>query len=160
MIGSTCPVCVDVPQPNRAPSFNIPSTASDKRDILCTVVRTTEEGKCLNLNATCDGFNETSFASSLTICSSTSSSTDYRMCFSSITEKMNNTKIHFFYSSSPFCPITSRRVTSRLYIDSYEIIAQGTYKHILSKMIIIIKINFLTPPLPLLIYYHRFIRSH
>ena len=127
MIGSTCPVCVDVPQPNSAPSFNVPRSASNKQDILCTVVRAPGEGRCLDLNSTCDGFSQTSFASSLTVCSSNTSTTDYHMCFSSIMGHniLNNTKIHFFYSSSPFCSITTRRVTSRLYIDSYEIIAQG-----------------------------------
>ena len=125
MIGSACPVCVDVPQPTRAPSFNIPRSASNKQDILCTILRGPGEGRCLDLNSTCDGFSNTSFVSSLTICSSNTSTTDYRMCFLSIAGHMNNTKIHFFYSSSPFCSITSRRVTSRLYIDSYEIIAQG-----------------------------------
>ena len=127
MIGSTCQVCINVPLPDRTPSFNIPRSVSNKQDILCTVVRAPEErGRCLNLTTTCDGFNQTIFASSLTVCSTTPSTTDYRMCFSSITKDMNNTKIHFFYSSSPRCTITDRRVTSRLYIDSYELFAQGT----------------------------------
>ena len=127
MIGSTCPVCVDVPRPNRAPFFNIPRSESNKQDILCTAVLRVGEGSCLNLNSSCHGFSNTSFASSLTICSSNSSALNYRMCFSGITEHINNTKIHFFYSSSPDCPITDRRVTSRLYIGSYEIIAKGIH---------------------------------
>ena len=128
MIGSTCPVCIDVPQPDRTPSFNIPRSVSNKQDILCTVVRAPEEReRCLNLTTTCDGFSQTSFVSSLTVCSTTPTTTDYRMCFSSVTKHMNNTKFHFFYSSSPRCPIIDRRVTSRLYIDSYEVIAQGTW---------------------------------
>ena len=128
MIGNTCPVCVDVPQPDMTPSFNIPRSASDKQDALCTVVRRPGiDRRCLNLGISCAGLNQTLFASSLTVCSSNSSTTDYRMCFSSIGGHMNNTKIHFSYSSSPFCSITNRRVTSRLFIGSYEIIAKGSY---------------------------------
>lgn len=128
-IGNTCSVCVDVPQPEMAPFFSIRRSASNKRDSQCKAVRVPgEEDRCLDLVNNCDGFSETLFVSSLTICSSSSSTTNYQMCFSNVTEEMNNTRIHFFYSLSPPCQIstTGRRVASRLYIDSYEIIAQGT----------------------------------
>ena len=137
-VGSTCDTCINVPQPERAPFFNIPrSLASNKRDILCKTVRVPEEtDRCLDLANTCDDFSNTSFSSSLTVCSTTPSSIDYQMCFSNITREMNNTKIHFLYSSTLGCPSTGRKVTSRLYIDSYEIIAQGTRTIIIAENII------------------------
>lgn len=125
-VGSTCPVCVSVPQPEKIPFFNIPhSPGSNRRDSLCKSVSADETGRCLDLASNCDDFSVSPLSSSVTVCSTTSSSIDYEMCFSNITNKMNGMKIHFFYSTRNVCPTIGTRVTSTLYIDSFEIMAQS-----------------------------------
>lgn len=125
-VGSTCQECVDVPQPQMAPNFNLPHSPGN--DIFCAVLRVPENlHRCLDLSSTCTGFTETIFSSSVTICSTNSSSDDYKMCFSNLTTEMNGTKVHFFYSEDLLCDTTSETETSRLYVDSYEIVVQGMY---------------------------------
>ena len=125
VLGSTCQECINVPQPEKAPFFNLPLPPGN--DLLCTAVHVPNDmNRCLNLHSSCGGFADTIFSTSITICSTSSSSNDYQMCFSNITAEMNGTRIHFFYSTSTTCP--SGNVISRVYLDSYEIVVQGTFK--------------------------------
>ena len=133
-MGRTCtfPTCVSVPQPDKAPFFNIPRSASiTTNDTLCKAVRAMgETERCLDITTSCNDLADSPFSSSLSVCSSTPSSDDYQMCFRNITRGMNGTRIHFFYSISPPCDITGARVTYWQYIDSYEITIQGKFhKH-------------------------------
>lgn len=129
-IGRTCPVCINVLQPESTPFFNLPRS-NGERETLCKVIRQPDvpPDRCLDLAMSCPNFNDTRFSSSLTICSTDSSMTDYRMCFSNLSREINETKTHFFYSSQPVCTATGRRMASTLYIDSYDIIIQGTKKY-------------------------------
>ena len=130
-VGRTCPACVTIPQPDTAPFFNVPQgTGSNRHDSLCKAVRApSETDRCLDLASSCDRFSDSPLSSSLTVCSSTVSTTDYQLCLRNVTRDMNGTKIHFYYTAKQPCSITSDRVTSSLYIASYEIIAQGKGTH-------------------------------
>ena len=108
--------------------FALPrSPTSNEADFLCLAVHLfTDTQHCLNLTSYCEGvgstFDSTIYSSSLEVCG-----IPERVCFSNITQAMNNTRLNFFMSTTSSCPVLPvGSVESRLYIASYNLITKGT----------------------------------
>ena len=119
--------CIDVPESTFAA---IPHSAtSSVSDFICLAALRGEKSTldtCHNLRTLrqCgEGFNTSIYSNSIKLCND-SSGTQFKMCFTNISVGINNTRIHFFYSLSPWCVATRKRTQSKLYcnIASYKIV--------------------------------------
>ena len=124
---SATPLCMDVPPPTGTQTLMmaIPFTPMDSStpDILCPIHLHSSE-RCVDLFS-CHRFSESANANSITICRTADNASSLEMCFHNLTEAINGTKIHFFYSDllcSSDLTITTDYESSRTYIRSMQLI--------------------------------------
>ena len=127
MPNSIKPTCIKTPPLNGRQTLilAIPSLSAfsqSRQDILCPVHPHFNE-RCMDL-LSCNNFNETVFTSSLSICKTVDfdTSLELEMCFHNVTEAMNGTKLHFFYSDLQCGRSDGRLRSSRTYARSLQLI--------------------------------------
>ena len=135
--------CIDVPESTFAA---IPHSAmSSVSDFICLAALRGENNTldaCHDLQTLrqCGGgFNTSIYSNSKKLCND-SSGTQFKMCFTNISAGINNTRIHFFYSLSPWCVATRKRTQSKLYFASYKIVI---VKGILSILLLYLLYNLI-----------------
>lgn len=130
--------CVGVPPLNGQQTLilALPVSVVDsaaEQDLLCPVHLLPGE-RCVDL-LSCNRFRESAYANSITICQ-TKKFNDHdlslEMCFHNITENMNKTKVHFFYSDLQLTQQCYTPESTRTYIRSFQllVINFGSYKSI------------------------------
>ena len=94
-----------------------------EQDLLCPVHPHSSES-CVDL-LSCSRFNKTVYANSITICKTVDfeSSLELEMCFHNVTDVMNGTKLHFFYSDLQ-CSSGGGVVSTRTYASSIQLETQ------------------------------------
>ena len=124
---SATPSCIDVPPLTGTQTLvlAIPFTPMDSStpDILCPIFLHSGE-RCVDL-LSCNRFSESVYANSITICRTADNVSSLEMCFHNVTEAINGTKIHFFYSDllcSSDVTISAMHESSRTYIRSMQLI--------------------------------------
>ena len=124
---SAIPSCIDVPPLTGKQTLvmAIPFTPMENStpDILCPIYLHSGE-RCVDL-LSCYRFSESAYANSITICRTADNASSLEMCFHNVTEALNGTKIHFFYSDllcSSDLTITIDYESSRTYIRSMQIL--------------------------------------
>ena len=97
-----------------------------EQDLLCPVHPYSSES-CVDL-LSCSRFNKTVYANSITVCKTVDfeSSLELEMCFHNVTEVMNGTKLHLFYSDLQ-CSSGGVRQSSRIYTSSMQLITSCKY---------------------------------
>ena len=121
----TIPICIDVPPLNGRQTLILalpflPITSGLEEDILCPVHPLPGE-RCVDL-LSCNHFRESVFANSVTICRRVSNGSSLEMCFHNITDIMNETSLHFFYSNLHCHPNGIRPQSTRTYIKSIKLL--------------------------------------
>ena len=125
---STTSSCIDVPPLTGTQTlvlaipFTLPMDSSTP-DILCPIYLHSSE-RCVDL-LSCHCFSESAYANSITICRTADNVSSLEMCFHNVTEALNGSKIHFFYSDllcSSELTITIDYESSRTYIRSMQIL--------------------------------------
>ena len=126
-VSSATPSCINVPPLTGTQTLvlAIPFTPMDSSfpDILCLIHLHSGE-RCVDLFS-CHRFSESAYANSITICRRADNVSSLEMCFHNVTEAINGTKIHFFYSDllcSSDITITTDYESSRTYIRSMQLI--------------------------------------
>ena len=126
MANKTTPTCIKTPPLSGMQTLvlAIPFLSfsnATEQDLLCPVHPHSSE-KCVDL-LSCSRFNKTVYVNSITICKTVDfeSSLELEMCFHNVTEVMNGTKLHFFYSDLQ-CSSGGRRQSSRIYASSIQLI--------------------------------------
>ena len=95
-----------------------------EEDLLCPVHPFPGE-RCVDL-LSCNRFRESAYANSITICRTTNNSSVLEMSFHNITDIMNGTRLHFFYSDLHCHPEDIQLESSRTYVKSMQLlISQG-----------------------------------
>lgn len=101
---STTPTCIDAPPLNRGQTLVLalpflPVITGLEENLLCPVHPLPGE-RCVDL-LSCNHFSESAYANFITLCTgANSNSSVLKMCFHNniITDIMNGTRVHFFYS--------------------------------------------------------------
>lgn len=96
----------------------LPVVSGLEEDILCPVNLHLSE-RCVDLLG-CNRLRDTVFANSITICREANNDSSLEMCFHYVTELMNGTKVHFFYSDL-HCTSGDMPVSSRTYARSLRL---------------------------------------
>ena len=94
----------------------LPFLPSDdlEEDLLCPVHPLPGQ-RCVNL-LSCNRFRESAFANTITICKTAmNSGTSLEMCFDNVSDIMNGTRLHFFYSDLSCSPNSNQHESTRLY---------------------------------------------
>ena len=130
---SPTPTCIEVPALNGGqtlilalPFLSI--TTGSEEDLLCPVHPLPGE-RCVDLFS-CNRFRESAYANSITICRTRKSDFSLEMCFHNVSDIMNGTRIHFFYSNLHCHPNGIQPESSRTYIKSMQLVVinpAGTY---------------------------------
>ena len=85
-----------------------------EEDLLCPVHPLPGQ-KCVDL-LSCNHFKESAFANTITICrTAMNSGSTLEMCFHNISDIMNGTRLHFFYSDLKCRPNGNQHESTRLY---------------------------------------------
>ena len=118
--------CVKIPPLNGRQTLILaipflPVVSGLEEDILCPMHLHISE-RCVDL-LRCNRLRETVFANSITICRVAYNDSSLEMCFHNVTELMNGTKVHFFYSDL-HCMPGGMRVSSRTYARSLQLIGK------------------------------------
>ena len=130
-ISESCstPTCIEVPSLNRGQTlilalpFLSVTTDSEEEDLLCPVHPLPGE-RCVNL-LSCNRFKESVYVNSISICRRASNGSSLEMCFYNITDIMNGTRLHFFYSDLQ-CPSDGFRLqSSRTYMKAMQLLVPG-----------------------------------
>ena len=117
---SPIPTCIEVPPLNRrqtlvlALTFLPVTTGLEEEDLLCPIHPLPSE-KCVDL-LSCKRFRQSAYANSITICRRVNDNTGLEMCFHNITDVVNGTRPHFFYSDFHCRPDGIQSESSRTYI--------------------------------------------
>ena len=97
------PTCVDVPPLTMGQTLVLalpflPAITGLEEDLLCPVHPLPGE-RCVDL-LSCHRFKDSAFANAITLCRTTTVNHDssLEMCFHNISNEMNGTRLHFFYS--------------------------------------------------------------
>ena len=93
--------CIKVPLLNRGQTLILaltflPITRGLEEDLLCPVHPLPGE-RCVDL-LSYNRFSESAYANSITICHTANNGSSLDMCFHNVTNAMNGTRLHFFYS--------------------------------------------------------------
>ena len=96
----------------------LPATTGLEEDLLCPVHPLPGE-RCVDL-LSCNRFRESAYANSITICRTRNNDLTLEMCFHNITDIMNGTRLHFFYSDLHCRPNGIKLESTRLYIKSIQ----------------------------------------
>ena len=127
------PICIDVPPLNGRQTLILalpflPVTSGLEEDILCPVHPLPGE-RCVNL-LSCNHFRESAFANSITVCRKITNDSSLEMYFHNITDIMNGTRLHLFYSDLHCRPDGSRPESTRIYAKSIELqTTESKYLH-------------------------------
>jgi hypothetical protein len=123
---SSTPTCIDVPLLNRGQTLILalpflPINGLEE-DLLCPVHPLPGE-RCVDL-LSCNRFRESAYANSITICRSKNNGSVLEMCFHNVTDIMNGTRLHFFYSDLHCRPEDTRdqRQSTRTYVKSVQLL--------------------------------------
>ena len=121
------PNCIQTPPLNGRQTLilavpSLSASSQSRQDILCPVHPHLNE-RCVDL-LSCNNFNETVFTNSISICKTVDfdTSLELEMCFHNVTEAMNGTKLHLFYSKLQFACSVGRLWSSRTYVKSIRLI--------------------------------------
>ena len=120
------PTCIKVPPLNGRQILILaipflPAVNDLSQDLLCPLYPHLSD-RCVDL-LSCNRFSETVYAKSITICKMNNDSS-MEMCFHNITEVLNGTKLHFFYSDL-HCRPNDLPKSSRIYAKSIQLITEG-----------------------------------
>ena len=121
---SAVPLCIEVPPlPGTqtlvlAVPFSLMGDSTP--DILCPIHPASNE-RCVDLRS-CNRFSESDFAHAITICRAVNNDSILEMCLHNVTEALNETKVHFFYSHITCNPDGSTPESSRTYISSLQLL--------------------------------------
>ena len=130
---SPTPTCIEVPALNGGQILILalpflPTATGSEEDLLCPVHPRPGE-RCANL-LSCSRFRESSYANSVTICRRANNGSSLEMCFHNVSDVMNGTRLHFFYSDLHCRPNGIQPESSRTYIKSMQLVVinpAGTY---------------------------------
>ncbi len=121
------PSCVRIPPLNGLQTLilALPFTLIDnitQQDLLCPVHPLPGE-RCVDL-LSCHRFRESAYANSITICRITNDYDDLNMemCLHNITEIINETKVHFFYSDLHLIQQCRVPESTRTYTSAFQLI--------------------------------------
>ena len=124
------PTCTKTPPLNGRQTLilaipSLSASSQSRQDILCPVHPHFNE-RCVDL-LSCNNFNETVFTNSLSICKTVDfdTSLELEMCFHNVTEAMNGTKLHFFYSDLQCGRSDGGLRSSRTYARSLQLTIPG-----------------------------------
>ena len=98
----------------------LPATSELEEDLLCPVHPLPEE-RCVDL-LSCNRFRESAYASSIIICRTKNDSSVLEMCFHNVTDTINGTRLHFFYSDLHCHPEDIQFESSRTYVKSMQLL--------------------------------------
>ena len=102
----------------------LPVTVGLEQDLLCPIHPRPDE-RCVDL-LSYNRFRESAYANSITICRTMNSDSSLEMCFHNVTDVMNGTRLHFFYSDLHCHPDGTRPQSSRTYIKAMQLLVTGT----------------------------------
>ena len=126
-ISESCsPTCIEVPPLNSGKTLVLAlpflwNTTGLDEDLLCPLHPLPGE-RCIDL-LSCNRYRESAYANSITICTGTNSNGSVsEMCLHNITDIMNGTRMHFFYSDLHCCPDGNRCESSRTYVKSVQLL--------------------------------------
>jgi hypothetical protein len=91
-----------------------------EEDLLCPVHPLPGE-RCVDL-LSCHCFRASAYANSITICRSNNNGSMLEMCFHNVTDTMNGTRLHFFYSDLHCHSEDTQPESSRTYIKSMQLL--------------------------------------
>ena len=122
------PTCIDIPPAHSGrqtlvlalpflPAITEPSL---EEDLLCPVHPLPGE-RCVDL-LSCNRFRGSAYTSSITICRTKNDSSVLEMCFYNVTDIMNGTRLHFFYSDLHCRPDGTRPQSTRTYVKSVQLV--------------------------------------
>ena len=122
---SRTPTCVGVPALNKDQTLIIalpflPVITGLEEDLLCPVHPLLGE-RCVDL-LSCKRFRESAYANCITICRTMNGDSSLEMCFHNITDEMNGTRLHFFYSDLHCRPNGIQPQSTRTYIKSIKLL--------------------------------------
>ena len=122
---SPTPTCIDVPPLNRGQTLILalpflPAITGLEEDLLCPVHPLPGE-RCVDL-LSCHRFRRSAYASSITICRTKNNSSVLEMCFHNVTDAMNGTRLHFFYSNLHCHPEDIQFESFRTYMKSIQLL--------------------------------------
>ena len=122
---SPIPTCIDVPPLTMGQTLVLalpflPAITGLEGDLLCPVHPLPGE-RCVDL-LSCNRLRESAYASSIAICRTKNDSSVLEMCFHNITNIMNGTRLHFFYSDLHCHPEDIQLESSRTYVKSMQLL--------------------------------------
>ena len=97
----------------------LPVTTGLEEDLLCPVHPFPGE-RCVDL-LSCNRFRESAYAGSVTICRRENNDSSLEMCFHNVTDVMNGTRLHFFYSDLHCHPNGIQPESTRSYMKSIQL---------------------------------------
>jgi hypothetical protein len=100
----------------------LPTNSSNglEEDLLCPVHPLPDE-RCVDL-LSCNRFRGSAYANSITICRIRNNGSVLEMCFHNVTDIMNGTRLHFFYSDLHCHPDGAWYQSSRTYVKSIQLL--------------------------------------
>ena len=122
----------------------LPVTTGLKEDLLCPVHPLPSE-RCVDL-LNCYHFRESAFANSITICRTKNNGSVLEMCFYNVTDILNRTRLHFFYSDLHCHSDGTQPQSTRTYVKSVQLLISQSKSCIINNIIfglLIIVISFL-----------------
>ena len=123
---SPTPTCVDVPPLNRGQTLIVAllflpvATGLEEEDLLCPVHPLSGE-RCVDL-LSYNHFSKSAYANSITICRRTNDGVGLEMCFHNVTDVMNGSRLHFFYSELHCHPDGIQPESSWTYFKSIQLL--------------------------------------
>ena len=120
------PTCIDIPPVHSGRQTLVlalpflPVTSELEEDLLCPVHPLPGE-RCVDL-LSCNRFRESAYANFITICRTKNNSSVLEMCFHNVTDIMNGTRLHFFYSDLHCHPDGTRPQLTRTYVKSVQLV--------------------------------------
>ncbi len=120
------PTCIDIPPVHSGRQTLVlalpflPVTSELEEDLLCPVHPLPGE-RCVDL-LSCNRFRGSAYANSITICRTKNNNSVLEMCFHNVTDIMNGTRIHFFYSDLHCHPEGARPRSTRTYVKSVQLL--------------------------------------
>ena len=121
---SPTPTCIEAPALNRGQTLILalpflPVANNLEEDLLCPAHPLPGE-RCVDL-LSCNRFRESAYADSITICRKMNNSSSLEMCFHNVTDVMNGTRLHFFYSDLHCHPDGTQPASTRFYTKSIQL---------------------------------------
>ena len=123
---SPTPTCIEVPLLTMGQTLVLalpflPVTSCElEEDLLCPVHPLPGE-RCVDLFS-CNRFRGSGYANSITICRTKNNNSVLEMCFHNVTDIMNGTRLHFFYSDLHCHPEDIQFESSRTYVKLMQLL--------------------------------------